>query len=202
MTEPTPGTLPDPEIVRLLRSTQAEEVQRGAYALDGRYGAKIRGFLRKQFRLAEEDAAEVENDVLERAARRIGTLQDPDDFASWLFSIAYRAGLNRVQRAGPAADMESLDQLLEVLEVEGESPGEEEPTSDRGEWVRIALDPLAERDKEVLSAMVSGLGHEEVAGMLGVTVSNARKLRERALRRAADLLRGAIENPPSQRESR
>jgi RNA polymerase sigma factor (sigma-70 family) len=187
----------DHEIVDLLRSDLREEQGRGATALVDRYAGPLRKYAGGLFQLSGDDAETIVFRVLERVSRRIDTLDDPGRLGPWVYQIVYNEARNWVKRRKPdevAGHRADLDELVghrraDELVFEDEVPL---GLGERTDEVRVALESMSERNKEILSAIVSGLSNEDLAALFRVTLNYARLLRKRALDDAKLRLEGII----------
>jgi RNA polymerase sigma factor (sigma-70 family) len=125
--------------------------------------------------------------AFERAFRRLRTYDARrGSHRQWLYGIARHAALDELRRRRRVA----------ALAVE---PGAEEPSFEEGRvdpirraTVRVALAGLAPRDRELVALkFFAGLDNAEIAGVLGISTSNAGT----RLHRAVDRLREACHAP-------
>jgi len=179
--------------VRLLRSEVREEHERGASALVERYADRLKDYVVRAFRLDGDDADDILFRLLERVARRIEGLDEPDRLGPWLYQGIYNEARKWLTRRKPdqvAANLADLDDLLGHRRADELVFPDEASADARIAEVRAALEPVRERNKEVLSAIISGLSNEEIAVVCGVNVNYARQLRKRALDEAKRRLIG------------
>jgi RNA polymerase sigma-70 factor (ECF subfamily) len=116
--------------------------------------------------------------AFERAYRRLDSY-DPrrGSRRQWLFGIARHAALDELRRRGRVAALAA-------------EPGADEPAADEGDdtvrraTVRAALAALEPRDRELVALkFFAGLDNAEIAGVLGISPSNAGTRLHRAVRR-------------------
>ena len=130
------------------------------------------------------DAEDVTQEVFVRLALTVaGFMGDVSQFPAWLRRIAVRASLMRMRSArrrgevdveGVAALVSSADRTLERLSLE------------------TALARLSPEHRTVfLLKEVEGYDHLEIAGLLGITVSNSEVRLHRARRHLRELLGGS-----------
>jgi RNA polymerase sigma-70 factor (ECF subfamily) len=164
-------------------TTQALELEQ----IYRRYGAMVR---RRCFTILkrEDDAEDASQEVFVRVLRSSGAFRGQSSPATWLYRIATNICLNRIR---DARNRERLDRT---------ALKEPEPAQPIEAWPRdLAVRILAEFDdatrETVLYAEVEEMTHQEVAEIMGCSVSLVRKriakFKERAQRRAARLLRAA-----------
>jgi RNA polymerase sigma-70 factor (ECF subfamily) len=136
----------------------------------------------------EEDAEDAAQEVFVRVLRSMGAFRGQASPATWLYRIATNICLNRIR---DAKNRERLDKTA------FEEP---EPTRPFEAWPRdLALRILADFDdatrETVLYAEVEEMTHQEIAEVMGCSVSLVRKriakFKGKAQRRAARLLRVA-----------
>ncbi|MCK9461282.1 MAG: sigma-70 family RNA polymerase sigma factor [Proteobacteria bacterium] len=134
----------------------------------------------------EDDAEDAAQEVFVRVLRSMGAFRGQSSPATWLYRIATNICLNRIR---DARNRERLD--LTALE-------EPAPTQPVEAWQRdLVIRLLADFDdatrEAVLYAEVEEMTHQEIAEILGCSVSLVRKriakFKEKARQRAARLLR-------------
>jgi len=144
----------------------------------------------------QQDAEEVVQDAFLSVIRKIDTFRGDSAFRSWLYRIVANAAYQLLRpRRGRSVDI-SLDSRLPVFDGHGRHVA---PVADwlmkledpaRQTELRMVLDAaLAELPADYRAAVVlrdvEGLSHREIAGVLDLTVGNART----RVRRARLLLR-------------
>jgi RNA polymerase sigma-70 factor (ECF subfamily) len=131
-------------------------------------------------------AEDVTAQAFERAVRRRRTY-DPRRGSprAWLFGIARHVALDELRRRKRRAHLAS-----EPPDLDAAAPEDEAEAALRRAAVRSALAGLPAREREVISLKFhAGLDNAELAGVLGVSSSNAGTLLHRAmakLREAVD----------------
>jgi RNA polymerase sigma-70 factor, ECF subfamily len=116
--------------------------------------------------------------AFERAYRHVGTY-DPrrGSQRQWLFGIARHAALDELRRRRRAAALAAEPAAAEPLAADGPDPV-------RRATVRAALAGLEPRDRELVALkFFAGLDNGEIAGVLGISPSNAGTRVHRAVRR-------------------
>jgi len=112
-----------------------------------------------------------------RAWQSIGTLEDPDAFRGWLFTIARRLSWRHVEVAGRS---------VAVAEVPDKAEVAAEPVED-GERVRAALARLPERYRlPVTLHFVNGMEYGEISSALGLANGSLRGLIARGTKKLRD----------------
>jgi RNA polymerase sigma-70 factor (ECF subfamily) len=160
----------------------------GALAFDDLYRscrddvyAYVAGLLRD--RHGAEDVTAL---AFERAYRRRRRF-DPrrGSGRAWLFAIARNAALDELRRRQRTTSL-----AAEPEDVEAAEPDEDAELALRRTALRAAMRGLDHRDRELIALrFFAGLGHAEIATVLGISASNAGTRLHRAvdkLRRACD----------------
>src|SRR5262245_63213096 len=112
-----------------------------------------------------------------RAWESIGTLQDPDAFRGWLFTIARRLSWRHAEVAGRSVAVAELPEKAEAAA---------EPAED-GERVRAALARLPERYRlPVTLHFVNGMEYGEISRTLGLANGSLRGLIARGTKKLRD----------------
>ncbi|MEK6277722.1 MAG: sigma-70 family RNA polymerase sigma factor [Actinomycetota bacterium] len=115
-------------------------------------------------------AEEVTATAFERAFRKRHRF-DPrrGNPRAWLFGIARNAALDELRRGKRQAELTE-----EAQDVDSPSPGHLAEESSRRATVRAALAGLDSRERELVALkFFAGLSNSEIAGLLGVSESNA-----------------------------
>jgi RNA polymerase sigma-70 factor (ECF subfamily) len=198
--------MPDqPETERLLeRAGRGDAAARGELFQQHRASLRRMVALRLDPRLAPRvDPSDVVQEALAVADRRLfDFLRDrPLPFYPWLRRLArdrladlrrrhVRAGSRTVMREEPPALPDaSVQELAERLFARSGSPSARAQREERRARVRVALDRLPDRDREVLVLRhLEQLATSEIAAELGVTEATVHTRHLRALRRLRDLL--------------
>jgi RNA polymerase sigma factor (sigma-70 family) len=143
--------------------------------------AYVAGLLRD--RAAAEDVTAL---AFERALRRQRQFSARRGSArQWIFGIARNAALDELRSRGRHAELDR-----DVEDAGARTPEEAADLALRRDSVRAGLARLAPRDRELIALkFFAGLSNPEIAGVLGVSASNAGTLVHRALtklRKACD----------------
>lgn len=100
---------------------------------------------------------------------------------AWVFAIARNAALDELRRRRRTAGLEA-----DPEDVDAAAPDEDAELALRRTALRTAMRRLDPRDRELIALrFFSGLGHTEIAAVLGISASNAGT----RLHRAMDKLR-------------
>ena len=136
-----------------------------------RHVARVHSLARRLLGPARADDAT--QDVFLLAWRKLGSFRGQGPFGAWLFRLARNwmlTELGRARREGPKVD---LDDVVEPSAPRAE-PG-------RALDVDSALEKLPEGARRVLALHhFAGCTHEEIAGLLGVTVGTSKSQLHRA----------------------
>src|SRR3954470_23963729 len=165
-------------------------------ALFKAYHAPLVRFLTR--RLGDRDAAEeLAQETFVRALKQ-------DEIASersWLFAVA--SNLVRDEARREARQRKRDDLLRTHAAAEAESSVEPEPTSmERAEdraVARQAIEMLAERDRDALLMREEGLGYEEIAEALDLSVASVGTTLSRARRRLMEAYESLQGERPAER---
>ncbi len=126
--------------------------------------------------LGRHEAEELAAETCEAVVTRIDRLRAPEAFEAWFWSIARNRlrTLFRRRRAAKPTDAMVSPSTPEDISMQG----------DEHRRVRIALDSLSPKDRELLWLReVEGLEYDEIARRLGVTAGTVRVACHRARRR-------------------
>lgn len=133
-------------------------------------------------------AEEVTATAFERAYRRRRRF-DPERGSprAWLFGIARNASLDELRRRGRHAEM-----MGEPADPGASSGADEAEASLRRAALAVALSELSPRERELVALkFFAGLSNAEIAGVIGVSESNAGT----RLHRVVTKLREACDDP-------
>lgn len=130
-------------------------------------------------------AEEVVAVAFERAYRKRGAYRpERGSPRAWLFAIARHAALDELRRRGRSASLTE-----DAVSAEAACPEDEAERAVRRAAVRAALAELPPRDREVIALRFhAGLDTAELAGILGISATNAGTLLHRALKKLREAL--------------
>ena len=135
-----------------------------------------------------DDAEDVLQEAFISAFRNLGSYRADASFGAWLKRIVVNKAITALQKrkheAWPAQDD------WDVAEPEM-SPGQDEAlTVDR---VRRAIARLPDGYRSVLSLyLIEGYDHEEIAGIIGISVSTSKSQLNRAKHKLRELLKDSV----------
>ena len=127
-----------------------------------RVDAPLRFFVRRSLR-NEEEAADVVQEVWLAVLRRIGRLDHPEAFRTWLYRIAHTATVDTYRRGSARKRAEQA--------FADERPDTRDPAADRMEVrdLHAAIARLDEKHREVVLLMLAGeLTVDEIATVLSI----------------------------------
>jgi RNA polymerase sigma-70 factor, ECF subfamily len=139
-----------------------------------------------------EDVTQEVFKKIHRAAPQLDTSRDP---APWLLAITHNACRDHwrskaFKLSRKSQSFEDTEGLAETLPAPGESPEEALLRAERARQVQEAILKLPEELRSVIILHdYEGLGHEDIATLIGTTHVATRKRYSRAIGRLAMLLR-------------
>ena len=149
-------------------------------ALYERYFPGVYDFLTRLLRDRQE-AADVTQDTFIKAFERLSHLQKPESFKSWLFTIAHRNGLNRIERSKRAVVVGDFyvsgREATEFGIIDPDRAADPERSAEARAAASIIWEAAAGLDPRTYSVMDlhvrQGLESAEIAEVLGVSKGNA-----------------------------
>jgi len=140
----------------------------------------------RQFRLSNDDAADVVQLTWLRCLEHLHQLTDEGALSSWLVTICRRECCRLVGRRDAEvllAEWEDAAQVADWPWTAAPDPCELAARSDERRQLRQAIDRLPGRSRAVLTALLAheGEGYAEIARDLGVPVGSLGPTRNRAL---------------------
>lgn len=166
----------DGELVALARRGSDEAFG----ALYERYFTNVYDFLTRLLRDRQE-AADVAQDTFIKAFERLGNLENPDSFKSWLFTIAHRNGLNRIERSKRSVAVGDFHvggrEAAALGVVDADRAGDPERSAEAQAAASLIWEAAAGLDPKTYAVMDlhvrQGLSSAEIAEVLGVSKGNA-----------------------------
>jgi RNA polymerase sigma-70 factor (ECF subfamily) len=187
------------KLVRLAQRGDKDAFQR----LASRYYRNVYG-LALTLCKDREEAADVTQEAVVKAYRKIRAYRHQAPFSSWLLQITRNAFIDRVRKSAQLRDKHDR------MDRESVGPSPEDPEAllgrkDTAEMVRCALARVAEPYREAVHLFdIQGLSYQEVADVCDVPIGTIKS----RLRRGRDALRrelveaGALGSADSGREER
>lgn len=127
-------------------------------------------------------AEDVASDAMERVLRNVSSLRKPASFDAWFWRIA------RSQRV---AWYRKGNSPSELPAPEPEGPAEQVERNEEYRHIRLALERISERDRDLLWLReVEGLTYGEIGGRLGAAVGSVRVACHRARQRLGEAYEG------------
>jgi RNA polymerase sigma-70 factor (ECF subfamily) len=137
-----------------------------------------------------QDAEDLTQDVLMAAFKGLSNFRGDASFRNWCYEIAKRkiADMWREKYKMPTTDIDDIFHLHDEMVTE-ESLEEQAKTDEaKTELLSTVLDDLADNYRNVLEyRFLRGYSIKETAEAMEITVSNAKVLQHRALKKAAAL---------------
>lgn len=188
MSDADAASLDEPALVEAVRAGSEEAWERFVRTYVGPMRAVARKYLKE-----ESEADDVVQEAFLSAFREIGRFESRSSIATWLHRITANAALMRL-RSRAARPVVHVEDLLPQFSPQGVWPEFLEP------WVDVGEDPLvreelcsAVRDHiarlspehriPLLMRSIEGVGNDEIARRLGISV-NAAKIRVHRARQA------------------
>jgi len=166
----------DGELVALARSGSDDAFG----ALYERYFTSVYDFLTRLLRDRQE-AADAAQDTFIKAFERLGHLENPESFKSWLFTIAHRNGLNRIERSKRAVAVGDFNvsgrEAAELGVIDLDRAGDPERSAEAQAAASLIWEAAAGLDPKTYAVMDlhvrQGFDSAEIAEVLGVSKGNA-----------------------------
>jgi RNA polymerase sigma factor (sigma-70 family) len=166
----------DGELVTLARGGSDDAFA----ALYERYFPGVFDFLTRLLRDRQE-AADIAQDTFIKAFERLDSLENPDSFRSWLFTIAHRNGLNRIERSKRSVAMADVhiseSEAAELGVIDLDRAGDPERSAEAQAAASLIWEAAAGLDPRTYAVMDlhvrQVLGSAEIADVLGISKSNA-----------------------------
>ena len=148
----------------------------------------------------QEDAADCLQEAMLKAWRAIKTYRGDCSLSSWLYRIASNVCLDFLRRQKRLPETESADEMAE----DGFTPVDSSPTPDEAviraesaDHLRAAIDSLpGDMRTVIILYALQGLGYEEIAASLQISVGTVKSRINRARQKIAKFLAGG-NNPPA-----
>ena len=141
----------------------------------------------------QEDAADCLQETMLKAWKALKTYRGDCSLSSWLYRIAQTVCLDFLRKQKRLPPTESADELAEE---EGYAPVDQSPTPDEAllhqesvENIRAAIDALpAEMRTVIIFYALQGLGYEEIATIMQISVGTVKSRISRAREKIAKFL--------------
>jgi len=135
-----------------------------------------------------------------RALRSVKTLKNPDRIGSWIYTTAYRLGVDALRRAHPEVGAEPLA-TFDLMRQEGQLPAGPDEGLERLEATAQLMDALGvldERCRRLLTALYledPAPSYAEIGSREGMPIGSIGPTRARCLFKLKNLL-GGLSNAP------
>ncbi len=146
-----------------------------------RHYSAVFDFLTRLLRDREE-AADVAQDTFVKAMQELASLRRPDRFKSWVFTVAYRLGLNRIRsnrrKVAIAGQIVTIDETDDAMALaDADRCGDPVQVAEAREVAGMVWGAAASLDARTFVVMDlhvrQGLGSSEIAEVLGVSKATA-----------------------------
>jgi RNA polymerase sigma factor (sigma-70 family) len=150
-----------------------------------RYGRLVYSIPRR-YGLSSLDADDVFQNVFTIVLRRLGELRNRTCLAAWLITITQREVQRYCRSERPVFELD------ESLMDEKDAPFEELERFERAQIVRRALNRLAPRDRDMLTALMQDPtpSYEDLAARFGLAVGSIGATRARCFKKLESVLTG------------
>ena len=133
----------------------------------------------------EDDARDVLQEAFISAYRNLGSYKGEAAFGAWLKRIVVNRALNHLKRK--QLEIDTLD--IDTHDIALEDKYEEDDRGYSIERIREAIKKLPEGYRVVFSLyLLEGYDHQEIADILGITVSTSKSQYNRAKKKMRELL--------------
>ncbi len=105
-------------------------------------------------------------------------------FRSWLFTIAHHVLIDQHRKSRPAGDIDAAAEIADG----GPSPEEHVIAGERARFLRVALDQLPARERQVVDLRLAGLTGVEIGQVLGCRSGAVGVAQFRAIRHLRSLM--------------
>ncbi|HIE30351.1 TPA: RNA polymerase sigma factor [Candidatus Poribacteria bacterium] len=143
--------------------------------LDGKYRKKITQLLYRMIK-NYEDAEDIYQEAILKAAQRIDAFDSSRNFYNWLYTIATNYCINQLKKRHRKIDTKYCEEILKA------TWGEKEPlkileNQELQEYIHREINALPERQRRVVQLrLLDGLSYEEISKRLGGNVNSIRSL--------------------------
>jgi RNA polymerase sigma factor (sigma-70 family) len=177
------------EVAVLVRRCQQGDGRAWAKLVD-RFSSLVYSIPRRM-RLTEDDCADVFQSTFAQLHKSLDRIEQPETLGKWLSVTASRQALRliRLNRSRQTVDLEDRS-LDEVLADEEAKIDEHVFLSQRAETVRLGMEALKERCRQLLQALYleSEPSYEEISERLGMPIGSIGPTRARCLEKLRSIL--------------
>ncbi|MCP4152503.1 MAG: RNA polymerase sigma factor [bacterium] len=149
-----------------------------------------------RFLFNREDAEEIAQEVFISVYKAIPSFRGDAKLSTWIYQIASTKSLDlirsrkRKKRFGHVKSLLGImDEGRQIADPQSSNPVENMENEEKGRIIREAIDTLPEKYRRAFTlSKCDGLGHKEVAGIMGISVPSAETLVHRAKKKLRELL--------------
>jgi RNA polymerase sigma-70 factor (ECF subfamily) len=114
-----------------------------------------------------DDAGEITQKTLIRVYRKVGDLEDPDRFSSWIYRIAKNLCLDELKRAGRKRSVPLNGEEMQIADSASRTPAGQLENRELGEIIQDALILLPDDQRIVIVLKeFEGMKFREIADIL------------------------------------
>jgi RNA polymerase sigma-70 factor (ECF subfamily) len=169
----TLSQLSDEELMNLFRLGNVDAFD----VLYHRHSPRVFGYLKHRVR-SEQVAQDILQETFLKVHRYRARFNPKMKFLAWLFTLCRNSMIDALRAQKTIQSRVQLSDLDKMHSQDAQSDGESSPS------VAELLTPLTAREQEVLSLRFGDdLPFSSIAGKLGLTIVNVRKIASRALNR-------------------
>lgn len=176
------------KVVHIHQELVEQCLQGSAKAAHDLYKLYIKAMLNTAFRIVgdEDDAKDVVQEAFIKAFEKLAEFQGSATFGSWLKRIVVNQALNHLRRKAPVSP---LEEIHHETADEDESQDWEEVVG-QVERLKSAIKLLPEGYKLIFNLyMIEGYEHQEIADILGVSLSTSKSQLLRAKQKLKEIMR-------------
>lgn len=150
--------------------------------------ADLWGFLRNHVR-KREDAEDLFQEVCLKVYKNLASLNEPEKFRSWIFSIALNSVRSFFRKQKLVAVDEPVLQALDSESLHADQPEKAMARSEELTLMRRCLAKLPERDRQILLLEVMGeIPQKEIADQFDLNLNTVKTILRRARIRLARMM--------------
>ena len=150
-------------------------------------GTRLRRFIGT--RVSDPHAADdITQDVLLKVQSQLGTLPSEDKLPAWVFAVARNAVVD-YYRARAVREHADLDDVQPAAGTDADEDGRQEAIRELTPCVTRMVEQLPEPYRQAMKlAHFDGLGQQEIADRLGISLSGAKSRVQRARRQLREMI--------------
>ena len=122
---------------------------------------------------SSQDAEEASQDTFVKVYNKVGTYDNRSKFTTWLYSVAYRTGLDYLKKRKPTSALDEID--LNKKYVDRSNPESKLERSERSAIIGDTVDKLQPEDAAIVRMYYfKELNLKEISDISGLTISNVK----------------------------